>query len=83
MKSNHTRNQAAIKRIERSVGRYNLTINSFVCRANDTDFEYWITAARKGSGSRGGHVRCRRLWMLTNLYPDQRARIESLPKGKP
>jgi hypothetical protein len=84
MKSNRAKNEAAIKRIVRSVGRYNLCINQFKCRANSETmaFEYHIQASRRSSGTRGGHIRNRRYWVLDNLWPEQRAIIEALPRAK-
>jgi hypothetical protein len=77
---NFAKNNAAINRIRKSFDRYNLEIRNFRCRY-DSDrgaYVYGLLAARKGSGSRGGHLRNRRCWELLNLTPEQRQKIEAL-----
>jgi len=56
----------------------------FTCRFNPSKqvFEYFLTAARKNSGKKGGHLTGLRQWIFENLYPEQRALIETLPKQK-
>jgi hypothetical protein len=81
---NSKRNNAMLKRITASFDRYTLTVRRFVCRYSPQDgtFHYRLSAARKGSGSRGAtHLRNVRFWLLHNLTPDQRAIIENLPKS--
>lgn len=77
---NFAKNNAAIKRICKSFDRYNLGLRGFQCKydANREAYVYSLLAARKGSGSRGGHWRNRRRWELLNLTPEQRQKIEAL-----
>ena len=76
--------QTTISRILTQFRRYDLTVRRFICRANPREFcyDYELSAARRGSGSRGGQPRNHRYWLLRNLGPDQRAQIEALPKER-
>lgn len=77
----YRKNRKALQRIKKSFQKYDLTLRAFECRFDRDDevYVYRIVAARRNSGSRGGHRRNNRCWYLTNLWPDQRAFIESLP----
>jgi len=78
---NYAKNNAAIKRICRSFDRFNLELLGFRCKydSGQEAYVYDISAARKGSGTRGGHLRNWRSWTLLNLTPEQRAKIQALP----
>jgi len=67
--------------VKKSYNKYSLTTRSFICRydAESGQFRYTLHAARKNSGSRGGGWRNPRCWVWFNLYPDQRAAVNTLP----
>ena len=79
---NASKRNQTVKRIVRSVRKYNLTVRRFECRANQStmSFDYHISAARRHSGIRGGYLRNRRYWVVANLMPEHRAVIDALPK---
>lgn len=82
MTKNQRDNNRRIDRILRSFRKYRLTTRSFVCKFNEAtgNFVYILLAARRNSGLRGGRLRNQRDWYLLNLFPEQRAILEQLPK---
>jgi len=74
-----SRNNSRIKRLLRSVSRFNLTLRIFECKLTGDDYTYRVFAAKRASGSRGGRMTHVRNLYFTNLYPDQRADIRSIP----
>ena len=83
-KGKTTTDNATIKRIVRSFRRYNLTLRSYECKANlkTRQYEYFISAARRHSGARGGRERNQRCWVLVNLMPEQRHTLLELPRER-
>lgn len=68
--------EAGVRRLERAVRRYRLTVRSF--RENRDGVT--LVLARRGSGARGGKLRGRRDWYLPRPYnTDQYQRLAALP----